>query len=146
MSESGASRVRFRLRRDHLYVDSAAYAAHMPGLCPVALLRRGDDLHVAPLIGPGGGGYLVKQINARGDRAIHAADFFRLHGVDDVCETTFEGEWSEAMGELRFETSVLYSVRLFFAAVVNSPNDARILERSGRLEERSRCHLARNPR
>ncbi len=91
-------RVRFRLRRDHLYFDTAAYAAHMQGLCSVALLRKGGDLHVAPLVGAGAGGYLIKQVNARGDRAIHAADFFRLNGVDDGRETILEGEWSEATG------------------------------------------------
>ncbi len=90
--------IRFRLHRDHLYIEAAAYAAHMAGLRTVALLRQGDDLHVTPLIGPEAGGYLIKQINARGDRAIHAADFFRLHGVDDSREIFCEGEWSVATG------------------------------------------------
>jgi hypothetical protein len=91
-------RLRFRLHRDHLYIDAAAYAAHMPDLRTVALLRKSDDLHVTPLIGAEAGGYLIKQINARGDRAIHAADFFRLNGVDDSQEIFSEGEWSEATG------------------------------------------------
>ena len=59
----------------------------------VALLRKDDDLHIMPLIGPDAGGYLIKQINARGDRAIHAADFFRLNGVDNSREIYCEGEW-----------------------------------------------------
>ena len=39
----------------------------------VALLRKDDDLHIMPLIGPDAGGYLIKQINARGDPAMRAA-------------------------------------------------------------------------
>jgi hypothetical protein len=91
-------RIIFRLHRDHLYIHAAAYAAHMTDLRTVALLRKGDDLHVTPLIGAEAGGYLIKQINARGDRAIHAADFFRLNGVDDGREIFCEGEWSAATG------------------------------------------------
>ena len=74
---SGGQRsVRFRLHRDHLYIEAAAFGANMQDWRTAALLREGDDLHVMPLIGPDAGGYLIKQINARGDRAIHAADFF----------------------------------------------------------------------
>jgi len=91
-------RIIFRLHRDHLYIHAAAYAANMTDLRTVALLRKGEDLHVTPLIDAEAGGYLIKQINARGDRAIHAADFFRLNGVDDALEIFCEGEWSEATG------------------------------------------------
>lgn len=86
-------RIMFRLHRDHLYLPAAAYAAQMADFGSVALLRKDDDLHIMPLIGPDAGGYLIKQINARGDRAIHAADFFRLNGVDDSREIYCEGEW-----------------------------------------------------
>ena len=91
-------RIHFRLHRDHLYINAAAYVAHAADLGAVALLRNGDDLHIMPLIGPDAGGYLIKQINARGDRAIHAADFFRLHGIDEAREIFCAGEWSAATG------------------------------------------------
>jgi|SRR5450755_3457610 hypothetical protein len=91
-------RIIFRLHRDHLYLHAAAYAAQMADFRTVALLRKHDDLHIMPLIGADAGGYLIKQINARGDRAIHAADFFRLNGVDDAREIYCEGEWSPAAG------------------------------------------------
>lgn len=88
--------VRFRLHRDHLYLDAADYEAALAGRASVALLRRGDDLLVLPVAGPEAGGFLVKQINAHGDRAIHAADFFRLYGVDETRERCGTGTWSEA--------------------------------------------------
>ena len=39
----------------------------------VALPREDDVPRVLPLIGAAADGYMIKQINARGDRAIHAA-------------------------------------------------------------------------
>jgi hypothetical protein len=88
--------VRFRLYRDHLYLDAADYEAALAGRSSVALLRRGDDLHVLPVAGPEAGGFLVKQVNARGDRAVHAADFFRLNGVDETRGRCGTGTWSDA--------------------------------------------------
>jgi hypothetical protein len=50
----------------------------MPVFARSPFRAAGATISTWPLIGPGAGGYLVKQINARGDGAIHAADFFRL--------------------------------------------------------------------
>ncbi|MFM9860681.1 hypothetical protein RUR49_19675 [Pseudoxanthobacter sp. M-2] len=91
-----ARSVQFRLHRDHLYLDAADYQAALAGRASVALLRRGDDLLVLPVAGPEAGGFLVKQVNARGDRAVHAADFFRLNGVDETIERFAMGAWDEA--------------------------------------------------
>jgi hypothetical protein len=95
-ADPAARGVRFRLHRDHLYLDAADYEAALAGRASVALLRRGDDLLVLPVAGPEAGGFLVKQVNARGDRAVHAADFFRLNGVDETRERHGTGTWSEA--------------------------------------------------
>jgi hypothetical protein len=71
-----------RLHRDHLYIDAALFEMHLPRVTSVALVRENDDLLIFPVASAEAGGFLVKQINLRGDRAIHAADFFRLNGVD----------------------------------------------------------------
>lgn len=73
-----------RLHRDHLYIDAVAFDAHLPRVLSVALVREGNDLLIFPVASADAGGFLVKQVNARGDRAIHAADFFRLNGIDDM--------------------------------------------------------------
>lgn len=85
-----------RVHRDHLYLDAAAFAAHMPRAASVALLREGGDLLILPIFAAEAGGFLVKQVNARGDRAIHAADFFRLNGIDETRAILIEANWSEA--------------------------------------------------
>lgn len=72
-----------RLHRNHLYVEAALFNAHFPHVHSIALLRKGGDLLIFPLAASEAGGFYVKQINARGDRAIHAADFFRRNGIDE---------------------------------------------------------------
>ena len=79
---SGA--LRLRLHRDHLYIEAAMFDAHMPQVRSVALVRAAGDLLILPIVTAEAGGFLVKQVNARGDRAIHAADFFRLNTIDET--------------------------------------------------------------
>jgi hypothetical protein len=73
-----------RLHRDHLYIAATVFDAHMPQVCSVALVRDANDLLILPIATAEAGGFLVKQVNARGDRAIHAADFFRLNEIDET--------------------------------------------------------------
>ncbi|WOJ90680.1 hypothetical protein RZS28_05145 [Methylocapsa polymorpha] len=88
--------LRMRLHRDCLYVDAADFAAQMANVGNVALLREGDDLWILPIFSAEAGGFLVKQVNARGDRAIHAADLFRLNGVDENRDIRLDAAWSDA--------------------------------------------------
>lgn len=103
----GGRGLRIRVHRDHIYVDAADAAQSLANVGSVALLRQGDDLLILPIANASGGGFLVKQVNARGDRAIHAADFLRLNGIDDHREQGVDAEWSEALAG--------FSIRGFFA-------------------------------
>jgi hypothetical protein len=80
--KSGA--LHLRLHRDHLYIEAAVFDTHMPQVRSVALVRESNDLLILPIVTAEAGGFLVKQVNARGDRAIHAADFFRLNSIDET--------------------------------------------------------------
>jgi hypothetical protein len=75
-----------RVYRDHIYIAAAVFEAHLSQVRSVALLREADDLLIFPIATAEAGGFLVKQVNARGDRAIHAADFFRLNAIDDTLD------------------------------------------------------------
>jgi hypothetical protein len=81
---SETSALALRLHRDHIYIDAALFETYLPRVLSVALVRENDDLLIFPVATAEAGGFLVKQVNLRGDRAIHAADFFRLNGVDDA--------------------------------------------------------------
>ncbi len=96
-----------RIARDHLYIDAAAYDRHLAPAGNVALLRENDDLLILPVLGKGSGGFYVKQVNARGDRAVHAADFLRLNGIDETVEHHVAAAWSGRI--------IGYAVRDFFA-------------------------------
>ncbi len=80
------SSLHLRLHRNHLYIEAAIFEAHLAHVTSVALVREGADLLIFPIASAEAGGFFVKQINMRGDRAIHAADFFRLHDIDDSVE------------------------------------------------------------
>ena len=84
--EAGRTCLSLRLHRDHLYIDAAVFEQHLSKVGSVALLREGDDLLILPIVTVEAGGFLVKQVNARGDRAIHAADFFRLNMIDNTLD------------------------------------------------------------
>ena len=87
-----------RLHRDHLYVEAPVFEAHLAHVRSVALLRDGDDLLILPVITAEAGGFLIKQVNARGDRAIHAADFFRLNRIDENHRYDLAARRHEATG------------------------------------------------
>lgn len=87
-------RLSLRVHRDHLYIDAASFDVHLAHVGSVALLREKDDLLILPLVSAEAGGFFVKQINARGDRAIHAADFFRMNGIDETSDRTVDAAWS----------------------------------------------------
>ncbi|WP_051335623.1 hypothetical protein [Methylocapsa acidiphila] len=95
-AQTGIDVWRLRVHRDHIYIDAADFTAHLANAGNVILLREGGDLLVLPLVSAAAGGFLVKQVNARGDRAIHAADFFRLNGIDERDDLVAEAVWSEA--------------------------------------------------
>ena len=59
-------------------------------------MRESDDLLILPIVTAEAGGFLVKQVNARGDRAIHAADFFRLNSIDETQDIHVEA-WPRAL-------------------------------------------------
>jgi hypothetical protein len=82
-----------RITRDHLYIDAASYERHLAPVGNVALLREDTDLLILPLHAKDAGGFYVKQINARGDRAIHAADFLRSNGIDETIEHRVRAAW-----------------------------------------------------
>jgi hypothetical protein len=81
-----------RLYRNHLYIEASVFEAHLARVGSVALVREDDDLLIFPIASVEAGGFFIKQVNARGDRAIHAADFFRLHGIDDSLELIVDAQ------------------------------------------------------
>jgi len=87
--------------RGNIYLARELCDAHFPQAVSVALLVRGGDVLIVPLAPQSAGGLLLKQRNARGDRVIHAQEFFREHGFAEDFETRSLGvDWNPASAAL----------------------------------------------
>jgi hydrogenase maturation protease len=81
--------------RGNLYLSREICDAYFPDVMSVALLARDGEILIVPLTRESGGGLLLKQRNVRGDRVIHAQEFFRKHGLPEQFEArTASAAWS----------------------------------------------------
>ncbi len=71
----------------NLHLSREACERFLPGVEGVALLNREGRVLVVPLTPESGGGLLLKVRNARGDRVIHAQEFFRANGFAEEFAT-----------------------------------------------------------
>jgi hypothetical protein len=88
------------LRRGALHFSRDVYERFFNTLENVVLLRDGGVLLVLPVRHSAAGGYVIKMRTAAGDRTVHAADFFRDHGLDDAIEMTLPAQWSDERAAL----------------------------------------------
>lgn len=85
----------------NLYLSREICDTYFRGVVAVALLLRGQDVLIVPLTPQSGGGILLKQKNARGDRVIHAQEFFRDKGLlEDFEPRTAAVSWSSESAAL----------------------------------------------
>ncbi len=72
--------------RGNFYLSREICESYLPGVSSVALLVRDEEIMIVPLIQQSAGGLLLKQRNARGDRVIHAQEFFRSRNLPEDFE------------------------------------------------------------
>ncbi|GIX26764.1 MAG: hypothetical protein KatS3mg123_0645 [Burkholderiales bacterium] len=81
--------------RGSLYLPREMYDLYFAGAQTVALVAREDKILVIPLVPGSAGGLLVKTRNARGDRVVHAQEFFRENGfAEDFQQHVVLAQWS----------------------------------------------------
>jgi hypothetical protein len=91
--------------RGNLYLSREICDKHLPGIEAVALLDREDHVMVVPLTPQSGGGMLLKIRNARGDRVIHAQEFFRDKGyLETFQERVLSARWDADSAALVIES------------------------------------------
>lgn len=73
--------------RGNFYLSREICDFYLPGVMSVALLARNEEVWIVPLTQQSAGGLLLKQRNARGDRVIHAQEFFRNQGLLEAFES-----------------------------------------------------------
>ena len=86
----------------YLVVPAVVARALFPGDALV-LLRRDDAIWLYPTRGPAGGGLLLKQRNAAGDRAVLLTEALRFADIADAPAGPWHATWSNADGALRIE-------------------------------------------
>ena len=93
-----------RIGDGRVRLPRAVCERHLPGASSAALLERDGEVYLVPLAGPGAGGMLLKQSNARGDRVLLACDFLAERGLGQfVADRTFDIRWVEDAGALLIE-------------------------------------------
>lgn len=101
--ESGtdATLLQVTVARGNLYLSRETCESFLPGIQSIALLDREDRVLIVPLTPESGGGLLLKIRNVRGDRVIHAQEFFREKGyLEDFQERIFALDWSDVSAAL----------------------------------------------
>lgn len=90
-----------RVSAGNLHLSREACERWLPGVETVALLKRDAQVVIVPLMRESGGGLLLKVRNARGDRVIHAQEFFRVHGfAEDFGSRRVAMRWDESSAAL----------------------------------------------
>ncbi|HFD10969.1 MAG TPA: hypothetical protein ENJ32_00660 [Crenotrichaceae bacterium] len=100
MTEPSAPCSSVQIRNGNLYLDAATYQTFFNGIESVILVNRQQKLYIMPVMNPGGGGLLIKIINSKGDRVIHAREFFCDQQVDESLNLMLPAYWNTEMAAL----------------------------------------------
>ncbi|HEY1313773.1 MAG TPA: hypothetical protein VGE92_07845 [Steroidobacteraceae bacterium] len=85
-----------RVGRGNFYLPREICDTCLPNVTAVALLWRDGEVLIVPLTRESAGGLLLKQRNSRGDRVIHAQEFFRSHNLPEEFELrSIPAHWSQ---------------------------------------------------
>ena len=93
------------LVRGNLRLNAACYERYFGGMESVVMLYEAEAqrLWVLPVRASRAGGFVLKQVNLRGDRSAAAHGFFRDHGIPDDCERELLPRWDAARQGLAFD-------------------------------------------
>lgn len=87
--------------RGNIYLAREICDRYFSGALSVALLARAEQILIMPLTRESGGGLLLKMRNARGDRIVHAQEFFREQGLlENMQERKVSIHWNEESAAL----------------------------------------------
>ena len=89
------------IARGNIYVPREVCETYFPGLDAVALLPHAEGVLLIPLIQQTAGGMLLKVRNLRGDRVVHAQEFWRQNGyAEDFTEHIYPVRWNRERAAL----------------------------------------------
>lgn len=74
------------IARGNIYLSGKLVETYFKGIASVALIDDVDGILIFPLIHDSAGGQILKMRNLRGDRVVHAQEFFRTKGYAEADE------------------------------------------------------------
>jgi hypothetical protein len=89
------------LRNGNLYLDSELYDTYFNTINAVALLKQESTFLMMP-VQQAGGGLLLKIKNAKGDRIVHAIEFFQQYITVTDEAISLDVVWSSELCALTF--------------------------------------------
>jgi hypothetical protein len=96
MSEN-SDKSKITIARGNIYISLEVYEKYLRNIEAVALLPHEKGILLFPLIQSSAGGLLLKIKNLKGDRVIHAQEFFRSNNYPEMfdetlCDVVWESE------------------------------------------------------
>jgi hypothetical protein len=89
------------LKNGNLYLDSELYNTYFNMINAVALLKQESTFLIMP-VQQAGGGLLLKIKNAKGDRIVHAIEFFQQYITVTDEAISLDVVWSSELCALTF--------------------------------------------
>ncbi len=94
MNEALSPTYQISLARGNIYLPREVCDVYFQGIESVALLAHEAGLLIIPLMQDAAGGSLLKVKNRRGDRVVHAQEFWRQNGYrEEFEERIFPVRW-----------------------------------------------------
>ncbi len=101
MNPSQPEQFKITIARGNIYVPLEVCETYFKDIECVALMPHEEGVLIVPLIQQSAGGLLLKIKNLRGDRVVHAQEFWRQHGyVEDFAERAYTVRWSSERAAL----------------------------------------------
>lgn len=103
------SPLHIRIHQGSLYLDASISERYFQNLQHIVLVKRANQILILPIRQEAGGGLLLKIRNSSGDRVVHAQEFFREHGLEDLLDHHIPVSWDSTMCGLVFNISSIKS-------------------------------------
>lgn len=92
------------IARGNVYLPRETYDTYFSTIEAAALLPHPEGILLLPLIQDSAGGSLIKIRNSRGDRVIHAQEFYRINGyAEQLPEIRHTVKWLSEKAALLIE-------------------------------------------
>ena len=89
------------IKNGNIYISAKLYETYFSAVEAVVLLKKKEDIFLMP-VQNASGGLLIKIINAKGDRVVHASEFFMFNNIERQDEQVVDASWNSEMAALTF--------------------------------------------